>query len=386
MHYICGFVKFTQPLQKMQVPESIQYCIEQNRKFTPKEIYEKVRASNYIGQEKAVKAVSLMACRHIYRLEKIFFDQVSMDKLPPKDNYLLVGPTGCGKTYLTNLIFDKILKLPTTIVDLTSYSETGYVGQDVVSILTRLVHTTNGDYDMASIGIVCLDEFDKLATSKNSAVFSGAGTTKDVSGFGVQKELLKIIEGAEIDVPVDLTHSTYAPRATMSTHFIPFIALGAFSGLNKTIGRYNKKVGFKAEKTEGNIEDIAYQLTEEHLSKAAHFQQYGLMPELIGRFSRILPFHPLSEDHLKSILNENLIKKYKNELALLNASLEIDEKVLDHITKQALKMETGARGLRTSLTRHIEDAMFELYSNRGGSNRQQIALSMHDDEIKWALN
>lgn len=367
------------------IPQSINDCLNTSKKLTPKNIYKQVRKSGYIGQEKAVKALSLMACRHIYRIEKVVQDKVPMEELPPKDNYLLVGPTGCGKTFLTNIIFQKILKLPTAIIDITSYSETGYIGQDVVSILTRLVHAADGDYDLASIGIVCLDEFDKLSTSKNSAVFSGAGTTKDVSGHGVQKELLKMLEGAEIDVPMELSHATYSPRATMHTDFIPFVALGAFSGISKTIGRHNKSVGFKADKAEGSFDDIAYQIDEDDLTKVAHFQQYGIMPELIGRFSRIIPFHPLQEDHLKDILNSNLIAKYQNELALREASLTIDPKVLDKIIKGALEMETGARGLRTSLTRYIEDAFFELYSSKT-QKKKEIIVFLDKDKIAWKIN
>lgn len=363
---------------------SIEDFILGQMNHTPMDIYNKVRLQGYIGQDKAVQAISLMACRHIRRLKNVFVDKISKDELPPKDNYLLVGPTGSGKTYLVDIIFNKILHLPTTVIDITSYSETGYIGQDVVSILTRLVHAAEGNYDLASMGVVCIDEFDKLSTSKNSAVFAGQGTTKDVSGFGVQKELLKILEGAEVDVPIELSHSSYAARDTMSTEFVSFVALGAFSGITKTINYHNQQIGF-GNSTEKSYQDaIAYQLNEEDLRKTVYFQEYGIMPELIGRFSRIIPFHPLAKDHLKDILVENTLKRYEKELKLVSSSLKIDEDVLEKIVEQAVTMETGARGLRTSLFSYIEEACFDLYSHPERQDTQ-VHLFLKDEQIRWKI-
>ena len=363
--------------------EFLQY-ITDLPELTPLEIFINVRKYNYIGQEKAVKALSLMACRHIRRLKHVFLDRVNMDDLPPKDNFLLVGPTGCGKTYLVDLIFQKILDLPATVIDITSYSETGYIGQDVVSILSRLVHAAEGDYMKASVGIVCIDEFDKLSTSKNSAVFSGQGTTKDVSGFGVQKELLKMLEGAELDVPIELTHSSYSERSTMSTDFISFIALGAFSGLTNTINHNNKVIGYGRAKT-GLLENkIAYTLREEDLNRVLYFQEYGLMPELIGRFSRIVPFHALDRNTLKEILLKNTLEKYDKEFQLINSKLNINDLVIDKILDQAIQNETGARGIRTALYTQIEEACFELYSRK--NKKSQVDLTLKDDEVVWEIH
>lgn len=364
--------------------QSIEDFILNQMSYTPMDIYNKVRLQGYIGQHKAVQAVSLMACRHVRRLKNVFVDQISKDELPPKDNYLLVGPTGSGKTYLVDIIFNKILNLPTTVIDITSYSETGYIGQDVVSMLTRLVHAAEGNYDLASMGVVCIDEFDKLSTSKNSAVFAGQGTTKDVSGFGVQKELLKILEGAEIDVPLELSHSAYSERGTMSTEFVSFVALGAFSGITKTINYHNQQIGFGNQNEKVYEDAIAYKLAESDLQKTVYFQEYGIMPELIGRFSRIVPFHPLEKDHLKNILVENTLKRYEKELALVKSSLKIDDHVLEKIVDQAVEMETGARGLRTSLFSYIEDACFDLYSHPEKQDTQ-IQLFLGKDKIEWKI-
>lgn len=354
--------------------------------LTPVEIVRQVRQMGYVGQEKAVKSLSLMACRHLKRLECVFLGEIPQEDLPSKDNYLLIGPTGCGKTYLTKLIFEHILQLPTAFIDITSYSETGYIGQDVVSILTRLVHAADGDYELASIGLVCLDEFDKLSSGKNNAVFSGQGTTKDVSGLGVQRELLKMLEGAEIDVPIELPHSSYSPRATMHTDFISFIALGAFSGISKTIHHTNQQIGFiKGEGSSAEERNkIAYRLSEEEVRKTTYFQNYGIMPELIGRFTRIIPFHPLDKVNLKSILLDNLMRQYEKELRMIDVSLQIEDQVAEKITEEALERETGARGLKSSLYAYIEDACFDLYSNPSDKHRK-IHLFVEDGDIQWGI-
>jgi len=156
--------------------------------LSPKKIYALLEYHGYRGQKVARKALSLMAYRHIKRLKKLYIDKKSPEKVTPKFNYLFIGPTGCGKTYIVELLFGKILKIPNVIIDITTYSETGYIGEDVSTILTRLVKAAGDDVRWASCGIVCIDEFDKLATSRSSARFSGEGTTKDVSGLGVQRE------------------------------------------------------------------------------------------------------------------------------------------------------------------------------------------------------
>ena len=197
----------------------------------PRDIESHVSACGYVGQQKAVRAIALGAYRHVSRLRRIWLEGARRENLPPKTTMLFVGPTGCGKTYLVEILFRDILRLPTVVIDMTGFSETGYVGQDVNSILTRLLYASDMSLAYAAIGIVCLDEFDKLASGQNSAVFSGAGTTKDVSGLGVQRELLKMLESIEIPVPLEYTHSDYAPKAVMTTQDVGFVACGAFSGL-----------------------------------------------------------------------------------------------------------------------------------------------------------
>src|SRR5690349_21284929 len=180
-----------------------------------------------------------MAYRHVRRIRRIYLDGAKREQLLPKTNTLRIGPTGCGKTHLVELLFREVLRLPTVIIDITTYSETGYVGQDPSTILTRLLHAADDNPLLASVGIVCLDEFDKIASGQNNAIFagSGAGTTKDVTGLGVQRELLKMLESSEVVVPLELTHSSYGDHVVMSTSDIAFVAAGAFSGFHQVVRR-----------------------------------------------------------------------------------------------------------------------------------------------------
>jgi ATP-dependent Clp protease ATP-binding subunit ClpX len=376
------------------VSAHIRQFLSQTPHYTPAEMVQRLDACGYKGQEQAKKALSLMAYRHLNRLKRLYLDGVSRHDLPPKENFLLVGPTGSGKTFLVELLFRTVLHLPTVIVDITSYSETGYVGQDAVSMLTRLMRASQDDPELASIGVICIDEFDKLSSGKNNAVFSGQGTTKDVSGLGVQRELLKMLEESDVDVPTELSHSSYARRETFGTGDIAFIACGAFSGLSKISRKYAKSsqkgIGFgqkgeaeAAEKKEAP-KTIAVSLNRNDLAKVTTFEKYGILPELIGRFSRIVPFEALDKDTLKDILRQTTLKKYEKELALHDVKLEIDEAVCDRIVADALKRETGARGIRYALLEFIEDALFEMYSTDRRVNK--IFLRLKEDEIKWKLS
>jgi ATP-dependent Clp protease ATP-binding subunit ClpX len=351
--------------------------------YTPKQIETQIKKSGYVGQEIAVKAVSLMAYRHITRLRKIFIQHIQPTQLPPKTNMLFVGPTGCGKTYLIELLFRNILKLPTAIVDMTSYSETGYVGQDVSSIITRLLYSADLNVESAAFGIICLDEFDKLASGQNNAVFAGAGTTKDVSGLGVQRELLKMLEATEIAVPIELSHSDYAPKTVVSSEHIAFIACGAFSGLKGLIETsYNYHIGFGRTAMDGGQDKIAVDYSVDEVEVAKNFMNFGFLPELIGRFKRFVPFSALTRDQLKEILISSVLKQYKKEFKLEGIELIVDEKLLDLVITQSVKKETGARGLESTLLRYLEDAAFEAYSTAGA---KKVNIFIENDGVGFAV-
>jgi len=330
--------------------------------YTPRSIVERIRSAGYVGQTPALKAAALMAYRHVARLKNIHVRGMDPSQLPPKANLLFVGPTGCGKTFLVEILFRDILTLPTVVVDMTNYSETGYVGQDVASILTRLLYAANLSPIAASVGVVCLDEFDKLASGHNNAVFAGAGTTKDVTGLGVQRELLKMLEGSDVTVPIELTHSDYAPRSILSTRDIPFVACGAFSGLKGLIERRGEHIGFGREALSGTQDRIAVTYTDHEVDLVRNFTSYGFLPELIARFKRVIPFSALGETELAQILEKNLLPRYRNEFASEGKELVITPAARRRLVGESVAKETGARGLESALMRAIEEAAFEAYS------------------------
>lgn len=362
-----------------RIEQEIAFYVRGIPSLLPREIELHIRESGYVGQDRAARAISLGAYRHVSRLRRIYIQGGKREALPPKTNMLFVGPTGCGKTYLVEILFRDILKLPTVVVDMTGFSETGYVGQDVNSILTRLLYSADMNIALAAVGVVCLDEFDKLASGQNNAVFSGAGTTKDVSGLGVQRELLKMLESIELPVPLEYTHSDYAPKAVISTQDIGFIACGAFSGLKSAIELDGKEhIGFEREPLSGDQNRIAVSYSEDEVELSKNFMNYGFLPELIGRFKRIIPFHALTREHLSAILKERLLVQYKNEFLLEGKELVVTEDVLERIVEESLKKETGARALEASFIRHLEDAAFEAFSDTGC---RRVRLHMRDGRV-----
>lgn len=340
----------------------------------PKEIYQRLETHGYRGQDQARRSLALMAYRHVRRLKKIYVEGLSRDLLPQKANYLLIGPTGCGKTFLVEQLFRNILKIPTVIVDMTEFSETGYVGDDTKTILTRLMSVSNNNPVIASGGIVCLDEFDKLASCQNNARFDGQGTTKDVSGYGVQRELLRMMESAEILVPLDFNNTCFSPRQALYTGDIAFIACGAFSGFKLTVMARSRdpRIGFTAAKSEWGKQTIAVRLDETEVSDIENFQTHGFLPELLGRFTRIVPLPPLDQETLKRIMRDNVMARFIREFLDEGLELVLDDDVLDHIVDQALRRQTGARGLDSILTRHIEDLAYEVFCERQGPVRLRM--------------
>jgi len=339
---------------------------------TPRAMFTALHDHGYRGQDVARRALCLMAYRHVRRIKRIYIDGVDRAELPRKSNYMLVGPTGCGKTFLAETLFGKILKLPTALVDITTYSETGYVGQDPSTILTRLLHSADDNPMLASIGIVCLDEFDKIASGQNNAIFAGAGTTKDVTGMGVQRELLKMLETSEVVVPLELTHSSYGDHVVMSTADIAFLAAGAFSGFQQVAHRRAARdhIGFGRDNVvAGNDPDaIAVDFTNDQVENVANFQAYGFLPELIARFTRIIPFRALDIGTLKDILRTDVVSRMSREFKAEGFKLEIEDDVLDAVAAEALRRETGARGLASTLTRSLEDVAFDHFGAEQGTS------------------
>ncbi len=349
---------------------------------SPKTIFKELEVLGYRGQEDARKAVSLAAYRHVKRLKLFHLSNIPRTNLPARPNSVLIGPTGCGKTYLIELLFGEILKLPYAIIDMTKFTESGYVGDDVVNILVQLVYAANESIDIAECGVIVLDEFDKIAGAYSNTRFAGQGTTKDVSGYGVQRELLKILEGTDVQIPLDFGFSSRGPRALISTRDITFYAVGAFSGIRNLYDRNN--MGFMQDigKNKEEKESIAYNLSPEEADDVTKFHMFGFLPELISRFNRIVPFAPLNQETLKEIIQIKILN-YNKEFEEEGFRLHIDPRVIEYIIEEAVNRQTGARGLDVIISKHLEEVAFETF---GSGKEGEIVLTVNSGKVNHKIN
>ena len=345
--------------------------------ITPAQMETLLIDEGYVGQESARRIVCLSAYRHVQRLRKLFVDKVDPKTLPKRENLLCIGSTGSGKTYLVNILFEKILKLPATIVDATKFTEVGYVGDDVETILTRLLLRANGDIAIAQTGIACIDEIDKLAAvTRSRNVYGGEGTTKDVSGYGTQKGLLKLLEGSVVDTPVALGDFR-CQRVPFHTGNVLFIGCGAFSGLD-SIRASKPSIGFNnSANVNGDTQSANQNLSDDLFS-------YGLTPEFYGRFGQVTCFSDLSKDQLRHICEVSTVAVYRQELLLEGITLQISPAVIDILIDKALERRTGARGITAELVSVLSEAMFEVYSSNG-MNRI-IKVFSNSGTVQWAIH
>lgn len=304
-----------------------------------------------IGQDYAKKVMSVAVYNHYKRVVTNTMDEIEIDK----SNMLMIGPTGSGKTYLVKTLA-RLLKVPLAITDATSLTEAGYIGDDVESVLSKLLQAADNDVDRAEHGIVFIDEIDKIAKKQNT-------NSRDISGESVQQGLLKLLEGAEVEVPVGATSkNAMVPLTTINTRNILFICGGAFPRLEGIIKkRLMKKtsIGFGADLKDhfDNEENIISKVTNDDL------REYGMIPEFIGRLPMVFTLDGLTKEMLVKILKEPknaILKQYQKLLELDEVKLEFDEGALEAIAEQALKKKTGARALRAIIEKFMLDIMYEI--------------------------
>lgn len=313
-----------------------------------------------IGQDEAKKVLSVAVYNHYKRLQYKASDNPASDIEIEKSNIVMVGETGTGKTLLAKTIA-KLLNVPFTIVDATVFTEAGYVGEDVESILTRLLQVCNYDVASAERGIVYIDEIDKIARKGDNP-----SITRDVSGEGVQQGMLKLLEGTDVLVPPQGGRKHPEQKLIkINTQNILFICGGAFDGIDKIIARrvQTNTIGF-------NVDKALQENMKKNLLRYVNAQDlkgFGLIPELLGRLPVVTHLDPLDAETLRAILTEPknaLIKQYVRLFELEGIKLTIEDEVLDFMVVKAMEYKLGARGLRSICEGILTDAMFELPSSK----------------------
>ena len=339
-----------QKVKKKKEGEERTPLVDINNLPAPHKI--KAKLDEYVvGQEYAKKAMSVAVYNHYKRVATDTMDDIEIEK----SNMLMIGPTGSGKTYLVKTLA-RILDVPLAITDATSLTEAGYIGDDIESVVSKLLAAADNDVEKAEQGIIFIDEIDKIAKKKNSS-------QRDVSGESVQQGMLKLLEGSDVEVPVGAnSKNAMVPLTTINTKNILFICGGAFPDLENIIKeRLTKQssIGLGADLKDrfNGDKDLLSKVTTEDL------RSFGMIPEFLGRLPIVFTLKGLDKDMYIKILKEPknaILKQYQKLLALDEVDLEFDEGALEAIAEKAMKKDTGARALRAIIEEFMLDIMYEI--------------------------
>ena len=339
-----------QKIKKRKEGEEKKPLLDINNIPAPHKI--KAKLDEYVvGQEYAKKVMSVAVYNHYKRVATDTMDDIEIEK----SNMLMIGPTGSGKTYLVKTLA-RLLDLPLAITDATSLTEAGYIGDDIESVVSKLLAAADNDVEKAEQGIIFIDEIDKIAKKKNT-------NQRDVSGESVQQGMLKLLEGSEVEVPVGAnSKNAMVPLTTVNTRNILFICGGAFPDLENIIKeRLTKQaaIGFNADLKDKYDHDknILGKVTTEDL------RNFGMIPEFLGRLPIVFTLQGLDEDMYVKILKEPknaILKQYQKLLALDEVKLEFDDSALRAIARKAMEKDTGARALRAIIEEFMLDIMYEI--------------------------
>lgn len=340
-----------QKLKKKKAKEKDAAPVIDLKKIPAPHIIKEKLDEYVIGQDYAKKVMSVAVYNHYKRVATNTMDDIEIEK----SNMLMIGPTGCGKTYLVKTMA-KILDVPLAITDATSLTEAGYIGDDIESVISKLLAAADNDVERAETGIVFIDEIDKIAKKDTTR-------SRDVSGESVQQGMLKLLEGSEVEVPVGATSkNAMVPLATVNTKNILFICGGAFPDLEDIVKeRLNKQasIGFLGDLTD------KYDYDKNVISKVTgdDLRKFGMIPEFLGRLPIVFTLDGLTEEMMVKILTDPknaIIKQYQKLLELDEVKLEFTEGALKTIAKKAMEKKTGARALRSIIEEFMLDIMYEI--------------------------